>query len=273
MARARNIKPGFFKNEDLAEIAPVGRLLFIGLWTIADRNGVLEDRPKKIKLVLLPCDIFDPEEVLRQLAERQLITRFTVGGLYFIHITNFAKHQNPHHTEKESGLPRFNNGETPEIHGEVTVDPPCSNGEYPAGFTDSLIHRFIDSDDMPADAGIEENPPEQKVLNITEKRGSRFELQEMPIEWIRWSSEKYHWTTERSQSVYERFTDYWISAAGAKARKTDWFATWRNWCRNENDRAGPKQSGMNFIPPQQRESHTDRAIRIAHERVLSGDQL
>ena len=30
---ARNIKPAFFDNDELAENDPLGRLLFIGLWT------------------------------------------------------------------------------------------------------------------------------------------------------------------------------------------------------------------------------------------------
>ena len=40
MSRSRNIKPGFFKNEHLAECQPLARLLFIGLWTLADREGL-----------------------------------------------------------------------------------------------------------------------------------------------------------------------------------------------------------------------------------------
>ena len=49
MARARNIKPGFFKNEDLAECSPWARLCFAGLWTLADREGRLEDRANVIQ--------------------------------------------------------------------------------------------------------------------------------------------------------------------------------------------------------------------------------
>ena len=48
MARARNIKPGFFANDLLVDLPFEVRLLFIGLWTIADRAGRLCDRPKKI---------------------------------------------------------------------------------------------------------------------------------------------------------------------------------------------------------------------------------
>ena len=29
----------------------------------------------------------------------------------------------------------------------------------------------------------------------------------------------------------ERFRDYWTAQPGAKGRKTDWAATWRNWAR------------------------------------------
>ncbi len=46
--RARGIKPAFFKNEELAELGTVAQLLFIGLWCLADREGRLEDRPKRI---------------------------------------------------------------------------------------------------------------------------------------------------------------------------------------------------------------------------------
>ena len=55
MARARNIKPGFFLNEELVELPFSTRLLFIGLWTLADRDGRMEDKPKRIKMSLFPA--------------------------------------------------------------------------------------------------------------------------------------------------------------------------------------------------------------------------
>ena len=53
--RARNLKPGFFKNECLLSLSPLHRLLFAGLWCMADRNGILEDRPAKIKIEVKPA--------------------------------------------------------------------------------------------------------------------------------------------------------------------------------------------------------------------------
>ena len=68
MARSRNIKPGFFQNEDLQELDFATRLFFIGLWTEADKEGRLEDRPKKLKNALFPADDVEVEQMLDGLA-------------------------------------------------------------------------------------------------------------------------------------------------------------------------------------------------------------
>jgi hypothetical protein len=106
--RARNIKPGFFINEDLAEVDAHGRLLFIGLWCLADREGKLEDRPKRIKGELFRYDAISYEAIdaqLMKLADLGLIIRYEIDGLRYIFIPNFLKHQSPHYNEKPSTIP------------------------------------------------------------------------------------------------------------------------------------------------------------------------
>jgi hypothetical protein len=105
MARSRNIKPGFFTNELLVELPFDQRLLFIGLWTIADREGRLEDRPKKIKMSLFAADNCDVEAGLAALTERGFILRYEVGGSRYIQVLAWHKHQQPHHKEKASVIP------------------------------------------------------------------------------------------------------------------------------------------------------------------------
>ena len=106
MARARNIKPGFFLNDELAECSRDARLLFIGLWTIADREGRLVDKPKRIKLEVFPYDNdVDCELLLGQLALKGFIVRYSVGADNFIEIPKFKKHQTPHFKEKQSEIP------------------------------------------------------------------------------------------------------------------------------------------------------------------------
>ena len=78
MARARSLKPGFFMNEVLAEIEPLGRLLFQGLWCLADREGRLDYRPKRLKAEILPYDDCNVEAQLQALHDRGFISRYCV---------------------------------------------------------------------------------------------------------------------------------------------------------------------------------------------------
>ena len=105
MSRSRNIKPAFFKNEDLVELGFDVRLLFIGLWTLADREGRLEDRPVKIKMELFPADSVDIDSGLAALHSKGFIKRYQVEGKRYLQINAFAKHQNPHPKEAASVIP------------------------------------------------------------------------------------------------------------------------------------------------------------------------
>lgn len=125
MARARNIKPGFFKNEYLAECSAWTRLCFAGLWTLADREGRLEDRPKRIKGELFAFDSVEVDPLLVELSRYGFIERYEVDGQGFIQINAFLKHQNPHHKEPPSVIPspkspgfypHANNTETEAAH-------------------------------------------------------------------------------------------------------------------------------------------------------------
>lgn len=103
MARARSLKPGFFANEVLAECSPWARLCFAGLWTLADRDGRLEDRPKRIKGELFRYDdTIDVDELLDELGAHGFLLRYRNGDGRFIQILAFKKHQTPHYSEKES---------------------------------------------------------------------------------------------------------------------------------------------------------------------------
>jgi len=107
MARIRTIKPEFFKNEELAELPAIVRLLFIGLWTQADKEGRLLDRPKRIKAELFPYDSIDIDKELSRLQSAGFIKRYEVGELKVIHINTFTKHQRIQGNEahSESALP------------------------------------------------------------------------------------------------------------------------------------------------------------------------
>lgn len=217
MARARNIKPGFFANELLVELPFEHRLLFIGLWTIADKSGRLEDRSKKIKMQVFPADNVDVDGGLASLASAGFIIRYGSGTDKYIQINNWNKHQSPHHTEKPSVIPPLNNGEvTDEQQNDFRGNPPDSL------ITDSLIHDSLQEQSAP-------DQPEQKKQTATATR--------LPADWTPSDDDINFCITERKDLtpsvVADRFRDYWVAQPGAKGRKLDWPATWRNWVRNE----------------------------------------
>jgi DnaD/phage-associated family protein len=164
MARARNIKPGFFSNEILAECQPLARLLFAGLWTLADREGRLEDRPRKIKAEILPYDNCDPDELLDNLANRcdedgspAFIIRYKSNSKSYIQILNFTHHQNPHPRESASiipacsgtdntqAIPRYDLGQTLQRTSPAESPIPLipiSESLLPITTTESMADKF-----------------------------------------------------------------------------------------------------------------------------------
>lgn len=157
MARARNIKPSFFTNEQLADNDPLGRLLFIGLWTLADYNGNLEWKERTIKIQILPWDNCDIRALAINLDKSGLIRFYSDKDKVYINITSFTKHQNPHINEKknESLLPEFSEESrqvidfnTLKINPEYSRVVPYQHQSDPA---DSL---FLNPDSFLPDSGF-----------------------------------------------------------------------------------------------------------------------
>jgi hypothetical protein len=105
--RTRLLRPGFFENEELAALPPHARLLFEGLWLMADRAGRLKDRPPVIRATLFAYEPdVDVNKLLTALARAGFIRRY-VGAkrVKCLEVINFKLHQNPHHREPETALP------------------------------------------------------------------------------------------------------------------------------------------------------------------------
>jgi hypothetical protein len=132
MPRKRTISPEFFTDEDIGDLHPLDRLLFIGLWCQADKAGRLKDKPRTIKQVCLPYDKHDVEQALKRLSDGGFIYRYVVDGIDVIQIRTWDKNQNTHHTEQSSKLPELPDALsifTPLNNGSTTVKTPLNNGE------------------------------------------------------------------------------------------------------------------------------------------------
>ena len=130
--RIRSIKPEFWRSADTAGLSMFARLLFIGLWSYVDDNGVGEDDVNLIRSDLFPRD--DNIDELRQMIGRavdelsawHMIVRYehaTTGRQYFA-IANWHHQKISHPTRSSKPLPTSDNvkiislsGITPEQFG------------------------------------------------------------------------------------------------------------------------------------------------------------
>lgn len=235
-------------NEDLSDFDPLTRLLFIYLWMLADREGRLEDRPKRIAAQALPYDrAADVESMLNDLNQGKFINRYVIKTYRVIQITSFLKHQTPHGTEKDSVLP--------DESGMFKVHVRGNNGYATGEF--SLVHE-LDNTKKQSDNSVltvkELSPntlipdsliPDSSLTSVSEgaqsakppasQRGSRLDPDwVLPKAWGDWAlSEFPQWSAEDVRQEALKFKDHWLSEAGSKARKQDWQATWRKWCRSD----------------------------------------
>lgn len=73
-------------------------------------------------------------------------------------------------------------------------------------------------------------------------RGSRVPPSDAPIEEIEAFCRR--WKIPTMHPEWSRFIDHWRAQPGAKGRKADWAATWRNWVRRAPELAPSKPNGV-----------------------------
>lgn len=235
--RIRSIKPEFWTSEDIAALDWNTRLLFIGLWSYVDDNGVGRDVERLIVADLFPLED-DPRDTLAtvsrglaSLAARRLIARYTVNGRPFLHICTWDKHQKIDRPAK----PRY-------------PLPTCAD----APIRDTLATPSRDlRDSLDAGTGEQGNRGTEEQGNSetttsSRARTARSTATRVPDPFPLTDDLKTWARTECpgvGMSEHERFMDYWRGVGGAKGRKVDWEATWRNWMRRAQDEGRGHRAG------------------------------
>ena len=184
--RIRAIKPEFWRSQDISNLDIETRLLFIGLWSYVDDNGVGQDRDALIAADLFADDMSQyPRDTLARihrglatLHETEMITRYTVDGRHFLHVTNWEKHQRIDRPNKPRyPLPTSENAEiaTPSRHpreDSSTGTGEVGTGEVGTGEQILTSHVASDDDDdvAPVEAEIIERPEVEDLLDQLEDR-------------------------------------------------------------------------------------------------------
>ncbi|WP_284083956.1 hypothetical protein [Acinetobacter nosocomialis] len=233
MARARNIKPSFFTNDDLGEINPLARLLFIGMWTIADYKGCFEYKPKRLKVQILPYDNCDIEQLVNDLEKSGFISIYSVRGRKYIKAINFAKHQNPHKNEREGG------SEIPDID-EADIEEEeksLKNNEW-ANIENNLEQDGTDRADslnlIPDSLNLIPEVISDVVENLASpKRKPKNQKTTVP-ENFEISEQVRIWAASKNFGDLEQHLEYFVSKAAANGYKyADWDAAFKTAIRDD----------------------------------------
>lgn len=197
--RTRDLKPDFWTDERIVQLSDAAKLLFQGLWCMADREGKLEDQPLTIGFKVRPWDPKPVEKLLNELAESGVIIRYVAEGRRYIVVPTFQEHQRFHPNEKARGLPSVRTEVVPEDHLGTPRGAPkseqhtSSNAEpsepsepsEPAGSSvPSLAQQAPDAQAL-ADAWNEiTKPPLPKIqeLGKARKAQARAALERRPLE-------------------------------------------------------------------------------------------
>ena len=250
MARARSIKPSFFKNEFLAECEPMARLLFIGLWTLADREGRLECRPMRIKAELFPYENCDIVGLLQQLSDRGFVRAYESGDMRVLEIPKFRDHQRCHPDEKSEGLPPPCESAENAVFPEQNTKPGNPTHE-PGNFPSNCAFFPLPSSLFPfPSTGTAPSKP-------ATRSGSK------PADPIRWSSEN-GWAgiTDADHAEWSKAypaadlpvelakATQWLKANPKKAQKSNW-RRWLTtvWLSKCQDRGGTHREAANPAAP------------------------
>ena len=257
--RIRTIKPEFWRSEDIAALSIEDRLLFIGLWSYVEDNGVGRDEPQLIQCDLYPLDTFTEASLrthggLMRLSQQGLITRYEgPDGRRYLQINSWDKHQkinrpskprfpqynaencaltegslSPHCTLTEGSLPEQGTGNREQGTGKHTLFGPPHETE-PAE-TASAETQTVSADAAPATAratSVEVKKPSPRARS---SRGTRltdgWQPDQALADWTRANA-----PAAANAAELDRFRDYWQSLSGQRAVRADWAATWRNWAR------------------------------------------
>ena len=122
--RIRTVKPEFWRSQDIADLDWEHRLVFIGLLSYVDDNGVGRDDFRIIAAELFALDdpLTEPsvrvQEALNVLASAGLIVRYSVSGKRFFEIPTWDRHQKIN----RPSAPRFprSTHESAKIHDPLT---------------------------------------------------------------------------------------------------------------------------------------------------------
>jgi len=221
VARIRTIKPEFWKHEDLSALPEATHMLAAALLNYADDEGYFN---ANIKLVQSECcPLREPSVSVHDSLNLLVKAGFLAlgsspDGKRYGRVVNFVEHQ------------RVNRPKPSKIKDlEIAWDASEED------------HTHV-SEPSPPEGNREGNREQGtgKGMDVA-ARGTRLPDTWKPdVEFGR----KEGFSDDDIKREADKFRDHWRQQPGAKGRKVDWDAAWRNWLRSDYQRPAGRRGPM-----------------------------
>lgn len=230
-----NVDLGFYDSEEVLSIPRKIRAAAVGVWTLCGSYSANKLTDGYVSAEALRDRGCTPAIRAALIATRPepLWSDAHAGGIQF---TRWPKWQR---TSAEVKAYREADAERKRKAREAKRNAPTSNNTETSGRTNAGP-----SQPVRPDSGTPKTETETKTETSKESggRGTR-----LPEGWRPTTELVAQMRAEHPhvdlRSEHNKFTDYWRSIPGAKGRKADWPATWRNWIRRAAENNAPRTNG------------------------------
>jgi len=225
----RIIRDGIIDSRAVNALSEPAEILYRRLMSIVDDYGRFEADPELIRARCFPRQlerwtIQRITDVLPELTvihgELRLVTVYSISDKNYLQINNFGQR-----VQCKEKYPSPDSPESTVIHG----DSPSSRSR--SSVVEGVV---VETPKAPL--------PKKRQRDPDESKGKRFDgpptLAECAPEWAAYCK-GLGWPFSRACEEYQKFGDYWRGIPGARGRKTDWLATWRNRCRERGEFLAP----------------------------------
>ena len=248
MARIRSVKPEYWADQDLAEqVSRDARLLYIGLWNLADEHSRLRGDPRYIKGQLFPYDDdLTPETVtdlLDSLVLAGKVVQYRTPSGTFMFLPKLAVHQRLEPEKVPTKLPG------PDDESSVLLKPQSeSDASSSARGTDEFARHLGESSLLYVAGSMEHVSPssasptesdDPALFETPDPEPASKEPDLLPS-----SAPKKPWTSEQIDA-----DPHWVTFWEAYPRKTDKGHARKAWLkalRNGADPEGLTRAAMQF---------------------------
>lgn len=215
MARIRSIKPEYWADQDLAEqVSRDARLLYIGLWNLADEHSRLRGDPRYIKGQLFPYDDdLGPSEISALLDTLNLagkLVQYRTSTGTFIFLPKLSKNQRLEPEKVPTKLPG------PDDAGSVLLEPKAAIvSDESESRADEVAWR-ADEDALLYGTGSMEHVSPSSASPTDVDDESLFDVEESADLPTPSSAPKRSWSNEQIDA-----DPHWVAFWEAYPRKTD----------------------------------------------------